>query len=116
MACVRPISYVVVVNGQSAGHIQPTRGTCQGDPLAPYFFILCPEALSALLLQVESSGSLTGVPTSKNRPRISHLFFADDNVLYCPIQLAQFVKGMRKLLFMLFGPTQRPKMLGGVDR
>jgi hypothetical protein len=65
------------------GHNQPTRGIRQGDQLSPYPFILCAEALSALLLQAESSGSLIEVPTSKSGLRISHIFFADDNLLFC---------------------------------
>jgi hypothetical protein len=75
MVCVRIVSYAVVVNGQAVGNIQPKWDICQGDPLSPYLFIICAEALSGFLLQAERSGSLTGVPTSKNGQRISHLFF-----------------------------------------
>jgi hypothetical protein len=51
MVCVRTVSYAVVVNSQAVGNIQPKRGIRQGDPLSPYLFIICAEALSGLLLQ-----------------------------------------------------------------
>jgi hypothetical protein len=41
------------------------------------------QALSSLLFQAELSGCLTGIPTSPRGPRLSHLFFADDSLLFC---------------------------------
>jgi hypothetical protein len=44
---------------------------------------LCAEALSAQLTKAERIGLLKGVPTSPRGPRINHLFFADDSLLFC---------------------------------
>jgi hypothetical protein len=63
-------------------NIKPSRGLRQGDPPSPYLFLICAEALSSLLQQAKQKGSITGVPTSKHGPRVSHLFFADDNLLF----------------------------------
>jgi hypothetical protein len=70
MTCIRSITYSILINGQPGGKIFPTRGIKQGDPLSPYLFILCVEALSGLLLQAERSGYISGVPTSKHGPRL----------------------------------------------
>jgi hypothetical protein len=75
MECVRTVSYAVIVNGQIVWSIQPSRGIRQGGPLSPYLFLLCAEALSSLINQAERAGTITGVPTSKRGPRLTHIFF-----------------------------------------
>jgi hypothetical protein len=81
--CICTVTYSVIVNGNPVGHIIPSRGLRQGDPLSPYLFIICAEALSAMLTRAEQKGVITGVPTSKQGPRLSHLFFVDDSLLFC---------------------------------
>jgi hypothetical protein len=83
MECIRTISYFIVINGQPVGKITPSRGLRQGDPLSPYLFLLCAEALSSMLTHAANTGVITGVPTSRRGPRLSHLFFADDSILFC---------------------------------
>jgi hypothetical protein len=40
--------------------------------------------------KANEEGLLTEVPTSKRGPRISHLFFVDDSLLFCKTTLAQW--------------------------
>ena len=90
MECVRTVIYAILVNGQSVGHIIPKKGLWQGDPLSPYLFLICTEALSAMLSKAEKNGIKIGVHTSKNGPKISHLFFVDDSLLYCKANLVEW--------------------------
>lgn len=39
------VSFAVLLNGQSYGRIKPKRRIRQGDPLSPFIFIFCAEAL-----------------------------------------------------------------------
>ena len=83
MECVSSVSYAVMVNGEPKGYIKPQRGLRQGDPLSPYLFLLCAEVLSALLRKVERDSLIKGVSICRGGPRISHLFFADDSIIFC---------------------------------
>ena len=74
MRCVCTITYSVRINEQPKGHIIPSRGLHQGDPLSPYLFLLCAEGLSSLLEQQVERGSIKGVAICRGAPRISHLF------------------------------------------
>jgi hypothetical protein len=90
MECISTVKYSIVVNGNPVGNITPTRGLRQGDPLSPYLFILCAEVLSCMLTQAEAKGVITGVPTSPKGPRLSHLFFVDDSLLFCKVNLVEW--------------------------
>ena len=90
MMCVMAVRYGVIVNGQSYGLIFPGRGIRQGDPISLYLFLLCVEALSSMLIKANDEDILTGVPTLKRGLRISHLFFADDSLLFCKASMSQW--------------------------
>jgi hypothetical protein len=87
MNCVKSVSYSVVVNGNVVGNIILSRGIRLGDPISPYLFILCAEAFSSLLHHAHIKGAIYGVPTSKNGPKITHLFFADDSLIFFAMQI-----------------------------
>ena len=89
VSCIKSVSYVVLFNGEPMGHIKPSRGICQGDPLSPYMFLLCAIGLQGLLHKAESDGAIRGVSICCNGPHVSHIFFVDDSVLFCRTKQAE---------------------------
>ena len=74
MRCVSTVTYSIKINGTPRGHITPSRGIRQGDPLSPYLFLLCAEGLSALIQSSVNRGQMEGFKISRSGPRLSHLF------------------------------------------
>jgi hypothetical protein len=83
MMCVKSVIYSIMINGQPHGKISPSRGIQQGDPLSPYLFILCVEELSYMMDKAVREQKITGIPVAHGGMRMSHLFFADDSLLFC---------------------------------
>lgn len=80
--CISSVNYTFSSSGRRFGSISPSRGLRQGDPLSPYLFILCAQGLSAALTTHEHLNYIYGCVVARNAPSISHLFFADDNLLF----------------------------------
>lgn len=77
------ITYTLLVNHQPSPNITPIIGLCQGDPIFPYLYFIYVESLSTLLHDAEISSKVKGVKVARSGPTISHLFFADDNIIFC---------------------------------
>ncbi|KAA3460385.1 reverse transcriptase [Gossypium australe] len=82
MRCITSVSYTVVTNGKNREEFRPTRGLRQGDPLSLYLFLICAEGFSRLIELAKREGRLLGERVGRSHISITHLFFADDSVLF----------------------------------
>lgn len=82
MFCAQDTRLAVMWNGQRLPEFAPGRGLRQGDPLSPYLFVLCMETLSHRITKAVKAKNWQAVKVSKKGPTISHLFFADDLLLF----------------------------------
>nr|GEW37399.1 RNA-directed DNA polymerase, eukaryota [Tanacetum cinerariifolium] len=69
----------ILVNGSPTSEFQFHRGLKQGDPLAPYLFILIMESIHLSFSRVIEAGVFTGIKIDSSIT-LSHLFYADDAV------------------------------------
>ena len=83
MECITTVSYSILVNGEPKGMIGHSRCLRQGDPLSPYLLLFCVVGLNALLQNAITKGDIHGFSICRFRPKLTHLFFADDCLIFC---------------------------------
>ena len=82
MNCVSKASFTILVNGTKTELFLHSRGLRQGDPMSPYLFNICLEALSQGIQRATDDGSWFPFLVGKRKVPISHLLFADDLLLF----------------------------------
>lgn len=97
MACTSLTTMQVLWNGETSESFSPSRGVRQGDPLSPYLFVLCMERLGQMITKKVREGTWKGLKFNKQSPTISHLFFADDLILFGEASEAQ-IELMRSVM------------------
>ena len=82
ISCVSTMSTSILSNGEALDPIYLSRGIRQGDPLSPYLFILCMDFLGQLIEEKCNAKLWQPVKASQSGPAFSHLFFADELLLF----------------------------------
>jgi len=79
-ACVFGGSMSILVNGSPTEEIQIKRGLKQGDPLAPFLFLIVAEGFSGLMRNAVRLNLFEGFRFKEDGMVISHLQYADDTI------------------------------------
>lgn len=87
--CVKAANLSILWNGEKLESFKRSRGLCQGDPLSSYLFVLCMERLALSIQQKLDSGLWHPIQVSRGGPKITHIFFADDVMLFCRANTSQ---------------------------
>jgi len=89
MSSISATSVSILWNGSRTEKFNPLRGLRQGDPLSPYLFVLCMERLGDMIEKSVQDGNWQPLQLSPGGPKISHLFFADDVLLFAKAKYNQ---------------------------
>lgn len=71
----------MLVNGSPTEEIAIHKGLKQGDPLAPFLFLIMAEGLSSLMNNAVSIREFSGCKIGNEGPKISILQYADDTLV-----------------------------------
>lgn len=82
MECVSTVSFSVFANKERRTSLPLACGLRQGDPHSPYLFLIVANVLSQLITHSISNNSISGLKMKRTCPQLSHLFFADDAILF----------------------------------
>lgn len=82
MACITSSNFSILLNGERLSPFLPSKGIRQGNPLSPYIFMLCMEHVTWLILNEVSLRNWIGIKTTRNGLPFSHMFFANDLILF----------------------------------
>jgi len=82
MLCISSCSMQILWNGEPTDKFNPSRGIRQGEPLSPYLFVACMERLPQYIEDLVGARQWRPIPVCRGGPKISHLLFADDIILF----------------------------------
>jgi len=96
--CLSSSRLSVLTNGNPTQRFQTFRGVRQGDPLAPFLFIIAMEGLHTAIQEANQIGIFKVVSLPNNGPFISHLLYADDVIFTgerSPINIMNLLRILR---------------------
>ena len=86
MSCVTSTRISILFNGGALEPFKLSRELRQGDQISPYLFILCMEFLGHSIEEKCVNGDWVLLKASRENIGISHLFFADDLILFVKVE------------------------------
>lgn len=82
LECVTTVRYTLLINGNLSQSVTLKKGLRQGDPISPFLFLMYANILSLALMKVENQKRIKGVQIGRHGIPITHLFFADNALLF----------------------------------
>lgn len=92
MYCITTTQYSILLNGSPGPPFTLTRGLGQGDPLSSYLFLFSAEGPSQMLPKVDKERTIEGVAIRRRGTRVSHLFLANDSLLFCGSRIDEWTQ------------------------
>ncbi|KAI0511099.1 hypothetical protein KFK09_011721 [Dendrobium nobile] len=94
LECVVDVRFFIIINWKNSEWINAQSGFRQGCPLSPYLFIMCFQMITNSL---EQRGKNLGIQVSSGGPKITHLLYADDALIFSHASV-ELAKSMRTIM------------------
>ncbi|KAJ9567733.1 hypothetical protein OSB04_003699 [Centaurea solstitialis] len=78
--CLKSASMSVLINGSPTPEFHPKKGVREGDPFAPFLFIIAAEGLNIAMHEAKEKGVFHGTKLPNNGSILSNLHYADDAI------------------------------------
>jgi len=82
-ACIESSSVSVLVNKSLTQEFKPRKGLRQGDPLAPFLFLIVVEGLARVVRKVVEKDWLESVEIGSRFIKVNMLQYMDDTLFFC---------------------------------
>ncbi|CAL0333597.1 unnamed protein product [Lupinus luteus] len=80
-SCLQSSCVSVLVNGSPTLEFNLAKGLRQGDPIAPFLFLIVAEGLAGIMRSAVAKNLFSGYLVGKDKVMVSHLHYADDTLL-----------------------------------
>ncbi|XP_068497985.1 uncharacterized protein [Phaseolus vulgaris] len=77
------VDYELLVNGCPTKEFFPMKGLRQGDPLAPFLFLLVAEGLAKVSRMAEEKNLIDSLEVGRDRVKVNMLQYVDDTLFFC---------------------------------
>jgi len=81
--CLESASVSVLVNGSPTREFTPRRGLRQGDPLAPFLFLIVAEGLTGVSRMAEEKNLIDSLEVERAKVKVNMLQYVDDTLFFC---------------------------------
>ncbi|XP_057739631.1 uncharacterized protein LOC130956618 [Arachis stenosperma] len=86
-----------MVNGAPSKPFKMERGLRQGNMLSPFLFVLVVDVLNRMIGEAVRNRRIATLLVGRDNIELSYLQFADDTILFCPLE-EETVRNYRRLL------------------
>jgi len=81
--CLESASVSVLVNRSPTREFFPRKGLRQGDPLAPFLFLIVVEGLAGVTRVAKEKKLIDSLEVGKDKVKVNMLQYADDTLFFC---------------------------------
>jgi len=109
----------MLVNGSHTQKFKPRKGPRQGDPLAPFLFLIVAEGLAGVVRKAVEKGLLQSVEVGDCLVKVNMFQYADDTLFFCKVEIQSVftIKVMLNCFELALGlkVNYLKSRIGGVD-